>query len=69
MRGDTMRNVMSSLILVFIIFMPVISSALSVGDKAPGFEADSTHGTVILSEFTGKKNVVLALYYADFTPV
>jgi len=43
--------------------------ALSVGDKAPGFEAPSTHGNVILSEFKGKKNVVLAIYYSDFTPV
>ena len=43
--------------------------ALSVGDKAPGFEAPSTHGNVILAEYKEKKNVVLAIYYADFTPV
>ena len=49
MRGDEMRKVMSTLILVLIILTPVISSALSVGDKAPGFEVPSTHGTVILS--------------------
>lgn len=57
------------LILVIIMLIPVSSYSLSVADKAPGFEAPSTHGTVILSEFEGKKNVVLALYYADFTPV
>ena len=64
-----MRRIIITLILVFILSIPVLSYALSVGDKAPGFEAQSTHGTVILSEFEGKKNVVLALYYADFTPV
>lgn len=57
------------LVSCLIMFIPAVSSALDVGDKAPGFEASSTHGTVILSEFEGKKNVVLALYYADFTPV
>ncbi len=64
-----MKKVMSTLILAFMILVPALSSALSTGDKAPGFEADSTQGTVILSEFEGRKNVVLALYYADFTPV
>ena len=64
-----MRNVVITLILVLIMLIPMVSSALSAGDKAPGFEASSTHGNVILSEFEGRKNVVLALYYADFTPV
>jgi len=64
-----MRKVMIAVILVPIMFIPVISSALGVGDKAPGFESTSTHGTVILSDFEGNKNVVLAMYYADFTPV
>jgi len=58
-----------TLIMVHLMIIPVISFALDVGDRAPGFEAPSTHGNVILSEFEGKKNVVLALYYADFTPV
>ncbi len=60
------------LILVFVVLImavPGMSSALDLGDKAPGFEALSTDGNVILSEFEGKKHVVLALYYADFTPV
>ena len=56
--------------LVFVLFIaPSMSFALNVGDKAPGFESPSTHGNVILAEFEGKKNVVLAIYYADFTPV
>ena len=57
-------------VLVFVLFIvPSMSFALSVGDKAPGFEAPSTHGNVILDEFKGKQKVVLAIYYADFTPV
>jgi peroxiredoxin len=56
--------------LIFILFIaPSMTFALSVGDKAPGFEAPSTHGNVILAEYKEKKNVVLAIYYADFTPV
>ena len=64
-----MRNVISILTLVTAVTIPAVSSALDVEDKAPGFEALSTEGTVILSEFEGKNIVVLALYYADFTPV
>ena len=39
------------------------------GDKAPDFEAESTAGRVNLADYAGKKHVVLAFYYADFTPV
>ncbi len=64
-----MRKLTFTLIIVLITALSGISYALDVGDKAPGFEAPSTHGNVILSEFEGKKHVVLALYYADFSPV
>lgn len=43
------------------------AQALEVGQKAPAFEAQSTQGTVRLSDYQGKKHVVLAFYYADFT--
>jgi hypothetical protein len=44
--------------------------ALRVGDQAPEFELyDSTGGLVALSDFRGKKNVVLAFYPAAWTPV
>ncbi len=46
-----------------------VASALGVGDTAPDFEAASTQGTIVLSEALAKGPVVLALYYADFTPV
>jgi peroxiredoxin len=43
---------------------------LTVGDEAPDFEL-RTHkgGTVKLSDFRGKKNVVLAFHPLAFTPV
>lgn len=43
--------------------------ALQPGDPAPAFAAPSTHGPVALADFRGKRAVVLALYFADFTRV
>ena len=44
--------------------------ALKPGDEAPDFELRSHRGgTVRLSEFRGKKNVVLAFHPLAFTPV
>lgn len=43
---------------------------LSIGTQAPDFELDSTTGEKVkLSDFHGKKNVLLAFYPLDFTPV
>ena len=44
------------------------AGALQVGDAAPDFTAMSTRGEVTLSQALEKGPVVLALYYADFTP-
>lgn len=42
----------------------------AVGEAAPDFKLPSTEGREIsLSEFKGKKNVVLAFYPLDFSPV
>jgi cytochrome oxidase Cu insertion factor (SCO1/SenC/PrrC family) len=44
------------------------SSTLKVGDKAPDFELPDQNGKAVkLSEFQGKKNVVLAFYVFAFT--
>jgi peroxiredoxin len=44
--------------------------ALEVGDKAPDFTLPSTTGkNVSLSDFRGKKIVLLEFYGADFSPV
>lgn len=43
--------------------------AVNVGDQAPDFALDTTAGgQVSLSDFRGKKNVLLAFYPLDFTP-
>ena len=46
-----------------------LSYAVETGELASDFEALSTQGQVSLAGYLGKKNVVLAFYYADFTPV
>ena len=44
--------------------------AVEVGDKAPDFTLKSTNGEKIsLSQFRGKKHVLLEFYGADFSPV
>ena len=44
------------------------STTLKVGDMAPDFTLPATDGKkVTLSEFRGKKNVVLAFFPAAFT--
>lgn len=51
---------------------------LEIGDVAPGFTLPATgktagrgqpHTTVSLSDYRGKKNVVLVFFPAAFTPV
>ncbi len=46
------------------------TKTLKVGDKAPDFTAKA-HGnrTVSLSDYLGKKNVFIAFYPLDWTPV
>jgi thioredoxin-dependent peroxiredoxin len=47
---------------------PPVKTHLKVGDKAPDFTLRATDGkTYTLSDFKGKKNVVLAIYVLAFT--
>ena len=49
---------------------PDVAGALDVGEKAPDFTLPSTTGSPIsLSQFRGKKLVLLEFYGADFSPV
>lgn len=42
--------------------------ALSVGEQAPNFTAQSNQGEVSLADHLGEKNVILAFYFAIYTP-
>ena len=49
--------------------MTAITKELAVGDKAPDFTLPDQDGNdVTLSDFKGKKNVVLIFYPGDLTP-
>ena len=46
-----------------------VAAAVEVGSPAPAFCLPAQDGeTVCLSEFTGKRNVLLLFYILDFTP-
>ena len=64
-----MKYIAAVLVLMGLCAVPVMSHALTVGDTAPLFDAESTEGKISLQSYRGKKNVVLAFYFADFTPV
>ena len=57
-----------ALTCLVLLFTAVSSFALQVGDRAPDFQALSTTGAITLSQLQ-QGPVVLAFYYADFTPV
>jgi len=56
--------------ITWVTFLIAIAAEASlIGQPAPDFTAESSEGTLTLSDYQGKKNVVLAFYFADFTPV
>lgn len=60
----------ATVLLVLILAAPLASMAatLKVGDKAPDFTLPDQNGKKVkLSDFQGKKNVVLAFYVLAFT--
>ncbi len=62
----TVRSLMAAGWLVLTGFS---AQALEVGDVAPDFVAESTLGIIRLEQLRLEGPVVLAFYYADFTPV
>ena len=49
--------------------LPGTAAAVEVGDKAPDFDLPSTKGgNFKLSDFAGKKTVLILFYVLDFTP-
>lgn len=63
------RTLFTTLLGIFLLWSPPYASALDVDDPAPDFTAVSTQGDITLSDFKGKRHVVLALYFAVFTSV
>lgn len=51
---------------LILVTSPVL--ALSVGDQAPAFTAQTNQGEVSLADYLGKQNVILAFYFAIYTP-
>ena len=64
-----MKKYLVALFAFFLTLVPLSANALEVGDEAPQFEAFSDKGPINLMDYQGKKNVVLAFYFADYTPV
>ena len=62
-----MAHLLCTVLVLFLAAVPAAALALETGDKAPDFEAESTMGTIRLSDYLGKKNVLLAFYFKDFT--
>jgi peroxiredoxin Q/BCP len=60
----------ASLVPVAFVLFPLISKAeLKVGDRAPDFALPDQNGKIVrLSDFRGKKAVVLAFYIKASTP-
>ena len=61
---------LSSVLLAGVLGVSAVATAVEVGEKAPTFTLSSTTGKDIsLSEFLGKKYVLIEFYGADFAPV
>ncbi len=72
---DTERPYTKRLIGLYLLCMIVligssIAQAVEVGESAPDFTLLSTTGKEIsLSQFKGKKNVLIEFYSFDFNPI
>ena len=58
-----------SSVLFSMLLFSSFAQALEKGEMAPTFTATSTQGEISLASYAGDKNIVLALYFAVFTPV
>ena len=65
------RGMLAAMLLSIGLWMvPIPALAVEVGEKAPDFLLHSTVGEVVrLSDFQGKKNVLLFFFLAAFTGV
>ena len=60
---------LSIVLLAGVLSVTSMAVAVEIGERAPDFTLPSTTGRDIsLSEFLGKKNVLIEFYGADFEP-
>ena len=60
---------LSGVLLASVLGIAGVATAVEIGEKAPDFTLASTTGKDIsLSEFLGKKYVLIEFYGADFDP-
>ena len=65
----TVNRIAVVLVMILMLGVPGEVGALEVGEAAPGFTLPSTTGSDIsLSDFKGKRYVLLEFYGADFAP-
>jgi peroxiredoxin len=65
-----LKSLLVGVVLVVGLAMASVALALDVGDPAPDFTLPSTTGEKIsLSQFKGKKHVLIQFYRVDFNPV
>jgi peroxiredoxin len=62
-----MGYTLCAVLVLLMTAVPLAALAIDAGGKAPDFEAESTMGSVKLSDYLGTKNVLLAFYFKDFT--
>jgi hypothetical protein len=63
------KHTLSAAAMGLILLTAAVSHSVSVGDVAPPFTATSTQGEISLADYKGTNNVVVAFYFAIFTPV
>lgn len=63
------KHTLSAAAMGLILLTAAVSHSVSVGDVAPPFTATSTQGEISLADYKGKNKVVVAFYFAIFTPV
>ena len=68
-RRRSLRTLLSLMVLLVSLLLASSAPAVDVGEQAPDFTLPSTTGDKIsLSQFKGKKHVLIEFYSEDFNP-
>ncbi len=68
-RRWSLRTLLSLMVLLVSLLLASSAPAVDVGEQAPDFTLPSTTGDKIsLSQFKGKKHVLIEFYSEDFNP-